>query len=91
MNTAQQTYKYLDDLSRTRALTLRESIALQRAISHLDNIGVIDPRKWTPEDDAVMRNMHAKGHSFTEIGAALGRSKSACWCRFKRIKDGRAS
>lgn len=84
--TVEQSYTYLDNLSRRRALTLAESMALQRAIAHIDAIGSVDARKWTPEDDAELVKLRKQGLSFTQIGARMRRSKSACCSRYKRFK-----
>lgn len=44
-----------------------------------------NPREWTEEDLALMKEMRAEGKSFGEIAGRLGRGYKACSEQYRRI------
>ncbi|KAF9289096.1 hypothetical protein BGZ68_010051 [Mortierella alpina] len=42
---------------------------------------------WSPEDDSRLLDLRHKGHSWLQIGQALGRSRQACNRRFNAVLD----
>ena len=69
------------------ALGRREG-AIRRRIATLGikDRPVRNPGKWwTAEETETMTTMHRDGHTWEEIGAALGRTASACRGKYERI------
>ena len=44
-------------------------------------------RKWTPEEDMILRKMTLQGYSTYEIACELGRSKFAIYSRREKLID----
>lgn len=50
--------------------------------------GIITPRKegdWTEDQDAILMDGIAEGESFSAVGVIIGKTKSACVSRFRKI------
>ena len=66
----------------------RREGAIRRRIATLGikDRPVRNPGKWwTAEETETMTTMHRDGHTWEEIGAALGRTASACRGKYERI------
>lgn len=44
--------------------------------------------EWTTDEDAMLRNLFAEGKSYSQIGAAVGRTKNAAISRARKLKLG---
>lgn len=44
--------------------------------------------EWTPDEDDMLRNLFAEGKSYSQIGAAVGRTKNAAISRSRKLKLG---
>ncbi len=82
---ANEVFHHYDTISRRRALTESESRALERAVRQLDRIGCVKYTDWTQAEDEKLMSMKQAGRSYTEIGAALGRSKPSCSYRHRKL------
>ena len=47
--------------------------------------------KWTPEEDAVLRRLHAAGLDWATCSTALGRTEKACESRWRNLNAPRVS
>lgn len=85
MLSCEDVYKGLDAISRERALSHEESMALERAIKAIDSGRTARETTWNPEDDAMLIRLRREGKSFAQAATSMGRTKSACRSRWRRI------
>ncbi len=80
----------LDTISKRQALTDYQSARLQRAVNMIDHDG--NPPAYNPEWPAdevnQMAGIIADGNSFGDVAKALGRSRSACIGRWRKVVRG---
>lgn len=78
----------LDALSRTRTLTLAESLQLERAIRDDRRYGGPRPRQpdWRPDEDKKAAALRRQGASYAAIADQVGRSKDAVAARLRYIR-----
>ena len=48
-------------------------------------------KKWTPEEDAVLRRLHSAGLGWATCSTALGRTEQACATRWRSLNTPRMS
>ena len=74
----------LEAVNRTRALTMRESVMLERALARIANRDSHRRRpaskrmpRWAPEQEMAAKRAVEDGMSFAAAGALVGRSAAA--------------
>jgi hypothetical protein len=83
----------LDNLSRARALTMAESVALERAIREHDRIAGRTRIGWSRMEDTVARRLRSLGYSYRRIALKMPcRSEDAVAARLRYLqaKEARA-
>jgi post-segregation antitoxin (ccd killing protein) len=76
----------LDSLSRTRALTLDESLALEHAIKRERQNRRHNARYWSPEQDGIALDLKSRRAKVGVIAKRVGRSKDAVYARIRFLK-----
>jgi hypothetical protein len=79
------TIAVLDRISRTRALTLKESLQLERAIK-AEGYSERTWMAWTPEEDERARKLRADAHSYGDIARTLKRTPDAVAARLRYLR-----
>lgn len=88
----QRTFDELDTISRSRALTLAESMRLECAIKILD--AQKNPPKFcwnTAKEARLVECIEIQGMTFSQAAAALGCTRDAAIGKFSRIRGWRNS
>lgn len=93
--TTREEFVYLDNLSRTRALTNRETDRLMRAIKIIDHPKAFRPGEprnapyaaWTSAMDTHLCALRRDGKPFSLIAKIMGRTKGAVGARWHRLND----
>lgn len=85
----QATINALDAVSRRRALTDEESIALERAIKRerLSEWRETGSRYWGPSEDQLALKLRAEGKHYSEIAPKVRRSPDAVAARLRYIRN----
>lgn len=80
-------FNRLDAISRKQELTDRQSERLQRCIRMIDhNLNPPSPNPEWPESDVnTMADIIADGKTFAVVAETLGRSRSACIGRWRKV------
>lgn len=86
-----EAFEELDSLSRTRALTMRESMRLEKAMREMDREEPVAPGSpWREWEDRSLRNLFARGANVGEIARRLGRPREAVGRRLRQLRVGKA-
>lgn len=88
----QSIHDELDAISRTRALTLPESLKLEEAIKNIDAMRPPQVRdRWTAGEERQLMTLVKSGVSISEAGRRLGKSRSAALGKWGRLAAGAVS
>lgn len=82
------TIAVLDSISRTRALSMEESLQLERAIK-AEGYSGRTWLSWQPEEDATALQMRERGQKPAEIALTLHRSPDAVAARLRKLSQPR--
>lgn len=82
---AEMVITILDAISRTRALTEEESLALEKAIRQERQTKKRRDRWWSEEQDAIALELRGRRAKVDVIAKRVGRSKDAVYARIRLL------
>jgi hypothetical protein len=81
-----ETFEELDALSRERALTMHESLRLEKAMRMMDREEPVPPNSaWRDWEDRSLRTLFARGTNVGDIAKRLGRPREAVGRRLRQL------